>query len=62
LEDLAQRVPNARFAVAAESGHGIHQDQLELVIEAIRDVVDAVRDPSTWTTPAASSTAASPTP
>jgi hypothetical protein len=25
------------------------QDQPELVIEAIRDVVDAVRDPATWT-------------
>ena len=49
-EDLAQRVPNARLAVATESGHNIHQDQPELVIEAIRQVVDAVRDPSTWAT------------
>jgi pimeloyl-ACP methyl ester carboxylesterase len=48
-EDLAQRVPNAHFAIAAESGHNIHQDQPELVIEAIRDVVDAVRDSSTGT-------------
>jgi pimeloyl-ACP methyl ester carboxylesterase len=48
-EDLATLVPNAHFAIATESGHNIHQDQPELVIESIRDVVDAVRDPSTWT-------------
>lgn len=48
-KDLATLVPNARFGIAMESGHDIHQDQPELVIDAIRDVVDAVRDPSTWT-------------
>jgi len=48
-EDLATLVPNAHFAIATESGHNIHQDQPDLVIESIRDVVDAVRDPSTWT-------------
>jgi pimeloyl-ACP methyl ester carboxylesterase len=53
-KDLATLVPNAHFAVATESGHNIHQDQPDLVIAAIRDVVDAVRDPSTWTTAAAS--------
>lgn len=42
-------VPNARRVIAEQSGHNIHQDQPELVIEAIRQVVDAVRDPSTWT-------------
>jgi pimeloyl-ACP methyl ester carboxylesterase len=52
-EDLAQQVPNARLAVATESGHNIHQDQPELVIEAIREVVDAVRDPRSWAIPAA---------
>lgn len=45
----AQLVPNAKHIVAEQSGHNIHQDQPELVIEAIRMVVDAVRDPSTWT-------------
>jgi pimeloyl-ACP methyl ester carboxylesterase len=55
-KDLAARVPNAHFGIATESGHNIHQDQPELVIAAIRDVVDAVRDPSTWTA------AATPTP
>lgn len=48
-EDLATLVPDARYAVATESGHNIHQDQPELVIEAIRAVVDAVRNPATWT-------------
>lgn len=31
-----------------ESGNAILQDQLELVIDAIREVVEAVHDPSTW--------------
>jgi pimeloyl-ACP methyl ester carboxylesterase len=53
-QDLAQHVPNARLAIATESGHNIHQDQPELVIDAIRQVVEAVRDPSTWTAALAS--------
>jgi pimeloyl-ACP methyl ester carboxylesterase len=53
-QDLATLVPNARLEVATESGHNIHQDQPDLVIKAIRDVVDAVRDPRTWAVPAAS--------
>ena len=32
----------------AESGHDIHQDQPELVTEAIRQVVAGVRNPDTW--------------
>lgn len=47
-EDLAALVPDARFWVASESGHDIHQDQPELVIEAIRQVVAGVRNPDTW--------------
>ncbi len=47
-ENLATLVPNARFFVAADSGHDIHQDQPQLVIEAIRQVVEGVRDPETW--------------
>jgi pimeloyl-ACP methyl ester carboxylesterase len=46
--DLATLVPNARFFVATESGHDIHQDQPELVVEAIRQVVAGVRNPDTW--------------
>jgi pimeloyl-ACP methyl ester carboxylesterase len=47
-DDLAQLVPNARHVIATESGHNIHQDQPELVIEAIRQVVEGVRSPDTW--------------
>jgi pimeloyl-ACP methyl ester carboxylesterase len=47
-EDLATLVPNARFFMAAESGHDIHQDQPQLVIEAIRQVVEGARAPETW--------------
>jgi pimeloyl-ACP methyl ester carboxylesterase len=46
--DLATLVPQARFFVAAESGHDIHQDQPALVTEAIRQVVEGVRNPDTW--------------
>src|SRR4029077_8415737 len=48
-EDLAKLVPKAHYAIATKSGHNIHQDQPELVIAAIREVVEAVRNPSTWT-------------
>ena len=48
-DDLAKLVPNARYAVATKSGHNIHQDQPELVIAEIQKVVEAVRNPSTWT-------------
>jgi len=47
-QDLAQLVPDARLIVATESGHNIHQDQPELVIDAIQQVVAAVRDPRAW--------------
>src|SRR3954464_13175181 len=47
-KDLATLVPDARFTVASESGHNIHQDQPELVIEAIQQVLQGVRNPDTW--------------
>jgi len=47
--EVAQLVPDAKHIIAEESGHNIHQDQPELVIEAIRMVVNAVSDPPTWT-------------
>jgi pimeloyl-ACP methyl ester carboxylesterase len=47
-EAQATLAPHARFTVASESGHDIHQDQPELVIEAIRQVVMGVRNPDTW--------------
>jgi len=52
-DDLGRLVPGARRGVAAKSGHNIHQDQPELVISAIRQVVEAVRDPGAWTAAAA---------
>ena len=47
-ERLAALVPDSRLIVAEESGHFIPGDQPDLVIEAIHQVVKAVRDPSTW--------------
>lgn len=46
--DLAQLVPDTRLVIATASGHDIHQDQPDLVIDAIEQVVTAVRDPATW--------------
>jgi len=45
---LAMLLPDARHVIAEESGHIVHLQQPELVIEAIRQVVEAVRDPHTW--------------
>lgn len=41
--DLAARSPRGRQVVAEKSGHFIHQDQPELVISAIRQVVEEVK-------------------
>jgi pimeloyl-ACP methyl ester carboxylesterase len=51
-EQLAALVPGGRFVIAEESAHYIQLQQPDLVITAIQQVVDAVRDPSTWATPA----------
>ena len=45
---LAALVPDARHVIAAESGHYIQLEQPALVIEAIRQVVEGVRHPNTW--------------
>jgi pimeloyl-ACP methyl ester carboxylesterase len=50
--EIAHLVPNGRHVVAEDSGHDIHKEQPALVVEAITSVVEAVRDPSTWATPA----------
>jgi pimeloyl-ACP methyl ester carboxylesterase len=52
---LANLLPDARHLIAHESEHYIQLQQPELVIEAVREVVAAVRDPASWATPAASS-------
>jgi pimeloyl-ACP methyl ester carboxylesterase len=49
-EALAALVPDSRLVVAEQSGHFIPGDQPKVVIAAIQQVVDAVRDPSTWMT------------
>ena len=41
--ELAQMVPGGRLVIATESGHDIPQEQPELVLDAIGDVVRAVR-------------------
>jgi pimeloyl-ACP methyl ester carboxylesterase len=51
-EQLAMLVPGGRFIVAEESAHYVQLQQPDLVITAIQQVVDAVRDPSTWAAPA----------
>ena len=42
--DLTQASQNSEQIIAEESGHGIHGDQPDLVIDAIRDVVEAARN------------------
>ena len=56
---LAALLPDARHEVAHESEHYIQLQQPELVIEAVHEVVDAVRDPASWATPTASPSPAS---
>lgn len=41
--DLMRRSSRGRQVIAKKSGHGIHQDQPELVIDAIRQVVKEVK-------------------
>jgi pimeloyl-ACP methyl ester carboxylesterase len=52
-EDLAAIVPDGRLIVAEQSGHFIPGDEPEVVTAAIRAVVEAVRDPASWETTAA---------
>lgn len=48
--ELAESVPGGRLIVAEQSGHYVHLEQPDLVIDVIRQVVDAVRDPARWMT------------
>ena len=43
-EDLAKLVPGAEHITKTNSGHDIHNEQPQLVIDAIRQVVDANRE------------------
>jgi pimeloyl-ACP methyl ester carboxylesterase len=47
-DELAALAPGARHVIATRSGHFIQLQQPELVIEAIRQVVEGVRSPDTW--------------
>jgi pimeloyl-ACP methyl ester carboxylesterase len=58
-EKLAALVPNTRHIVAMKSSHYVQIEQPALVIEAVRQVIGAVRAPSSWTVLSASPT---PTP
>jgi pimeloyl-ACP methyl ester carboxylesterase len=49
--ELAALAPGGRQVIATESGHYIQLQQPNLVIEAIQQVVDTVRDPSTSDVP-----------
>jgi pimeloyl-ACP methyl ester carboxylesterase len=49
--ELAALVPNSKHLVAKGSGHDIQHDRPGLVLNAIQDVVAAVRHPGTWKTP-----------
>jgi hypothetical protein len=46
--EIAALVPHSTHAIATRSGHDIHHQQPQLVIGAIRRVVQAVRDPASW--------------
>jgi pimeloyl-ACP methyl ester carboxylesterase len=46
---LATLAPNATHTIATKSSHYIQVQEPQLVIDAIKQVVDAVRHPSAWT-------------
>jgi hypothetical protein len=48
---LAETVPGAKHITGTDSGHEIHKDQPRLVLDSIREVVDAVRDDKAWLVP-----------
>ncbi len=50
-DELAALVPDSKHVVARRSGHDIQHAQPELTASAIREVVEAVREPGTWKTP-----------
>jgi pimeloyl-ACP methyl ester carboxylesterase len=47
---LAALAPNAKHTIATKSAHYIQVQEPQLVIDAIKQVVETVRDPFTWTT------------
>jgi pimeloyl-ACP methyl ester carboxylesterase len=57
-EELAALVPGGRVLLSTQNEHLLPEADPVLVVDAIRQVVEAVRDPRTWTT----TTAGTPTP
>jgi pimeloyl-ACP methyl ester carboxylesterase len=49
-EELAALVPGGRVLLSTQKEHLLPEADPVLVVDAIRQVVEAVRDPSTWTT------------
>jgi pimeloyl-ACP methyl ester carboxylesterase len=47
-QDRLAKLLNAKHVSDTNSGHAVQMEQPQLVIEAIRQVVDAVRDPTSW--------------
>jgi pimeloyl-ACP methyl ester carboxylesterase len=50
---LAALTPDARLQVANDSDHDIPGEQPDVIIAAVRQAVDAARDPATWPSPPA---------
>jgi hypothetical protein len=48
-DELATLAPSARHKTATKSSHYIQIQEPQLVIDAIKEVVEAVRNPSAWT-------------
>ena len=46
---LATLAPNTKHKIATKSSHYIQAQEPQLVIDAIKQVVEAVRNPATWT-------------
>ncbi len=47
-DQLAALLTDAKHVIATDSDHYIQLEQPDLVIDAVRQVVDAVRDPNAW--------------
>jgi len=47
-QDRLAKLLNAKHVSDTNSGHAIQMEQPQLVIDAVRQVVDAVRDPTSW--------------
>ena len=47
---LATLVPKAKHKIATKSSHYIQATEPQLVTDAIKQVVEAIRNPATWTT------------